>query len=440
MRKSQTQFHFSSRKGFLTLLTLSFFLHGCMGGGSSYSGQPWQPRSGTTRPAEASPNDLSSAKAVVQSVEAEALPSEPIPAQPQVAPVKVAILLPLSGENQKLGQSMLNAAQMAMFDVGFDSFELIPKDTGGTAEGAKLAAHSAIQEGAKLILGPVFSHSVKAAHEVARTANINMIPFTTDWTLASGDTFLIGFLPFDQVQRVVSFASQKGYKRIGVLSPNDSYGNGVVAAYQTAARQTNLPSARIERFMAEGQDVSNLIRTFTDYDQRKASQDQLGAPFDAVLMPVGGTLARQTSSLLSHYELPPQTIKRLGTGLLDDESLATERNLDGAWFAAPAPNARLKFERRYQSTYGEEPVRIASLAYDATALAAILARSGLQSNNAPAFDRTSITNPNGFSGVDGIFRFRTDGISERGLAILEYRNGRIVTIDEAPKTFQAQSF
>ncbi|PCI57174.1 MAG: penicillin-binding protein activator [Alphaproteobacteria bacterium] len=435
MRELHTGLRFYSILPLFCVLFTSFILSGCVSSGG-YNTQPW---TGSNQPsgqnAAQTPNDLS-----IIAVEQQRL-GAPNQAQPNgLPPVKVAILLPLSGQHSKLGQAMLNAAQIALFDVGYDNFELLPKDTKGTPEGARNAARSALQDGAKLVLGPVFSTSVKAARQVTQSANINMIAFSTDWQLANSHTFLIGFLPFDQVERVVRYASNAGYNRIGVLSPRDSYGNGVVAAYQSVARRAGIETSRIERFAPQGHDLGTIMKSFSDYDARRASKNAHGTPFNAVLMPVGSTIARQVGSFLDHYDLPASQVKRLGTGLMDDPALARDKSMDGAWFAAPAPTARLKFERRYNSIYYAKPPRIASLAYDATALAASLARIGLKYDNRPAYNRRAITNPNGFSGVDGIFRFRSDGIVERGLAILEYRNGSIVVIDKAPKTFQRQAY
>ena len=414
---------------FLPVFLIALFLQGCSGGG--YNTHAWESRPhATPHPAEHVPDDIAAAPAQQETMErGEQLP-----------PVKVAILLPLTGPHKKLGQAMLNAAQMALFEIGFDSFQLLPKDTQGTPGGARNAAHDAVRSGAGLVLGPVFAPSVRAARPVTQKANINMIAFSTDWTLASGRTFLIGFLPFDQIGRIAHYATRKGYRRIGVLSPADTYGNGVISAWQAAAQSTGVQAARSARFAPNGGDLGTVLRKFSDYDARKAQQNAHGAPFDAVLMPVGGQLARQAGNFLNHYDLPPRTVKRLGTGLMDDASLAREPSLDGAWFAAPAPQTRGRFERRYRDIYFAAPPRIASLSYDATALAAILARTGLRQNGVPAFDHRSITNPNGFSGVDGIFRFRTNGTVERGLAVLEYRNGTLAVIEPAPKTFQRGAF
>jgi branched-chain amino acid transport system substrate-binding protein len=155
-----------------------------------------------------------------------------------------------------------------------------------------------------------------------------------------------------------------------------------------------------------------------------------------VLLPVGGDLAKGLGNMLSQYDLSARNVRRLGTGLWDDASLSTEPGLDGGWFAAPSPQNRVSFENRFNTLYRETPPRLASLAYDATALAAVLARTGIKQAGYPSFDRNSIANPNGFAGIDGIFRFRPDGNVERGLAILQLNKGRIEVVEDAPRTFQ----
>lgn len=406
----------------VALITIT--LSACGGTGGGYSAKKIPPKQASA-PAVQEPDTLSDQSANAEpQIAGEAAPIE------GAQPIKVAILLPLSGQHESLGQSMLQAAQLAMFDIGFDNFELVPKDTAGTPEGASSAAQSALQDGAKLILGPIFSNEVKAAQIVTQGADVNMIAFSTDWTLANDHTYLIGFLPFDQVDRVTSYAKNSGLNNIGVLSPADNYGDGVVSAYRAIAGNLGLGSSRITRFAANGTDLPAAIAQFSATNQ----------PYNAVLMPVGGAMARQLGSSLTTANMPAQSVRRLGTGLMDDPVLATDQNLSGLWFAAPEPSARKKFERRFFETYSAPPQRIASLAYDATALAAVLARKGFKVNGRAAFGAPDITNPNGFAGVDGIFRFRTDGIVERGLAVLEFKGGRIVVIDKAPQTFQKTAY
>lgn len=381
--------------------------------------------------------------------------------------IKVAILLPLSGENEKLGQSMLKAAQMALFDLGSNAFELIPRDTKGTPDGAHLATKSALQTGAQLILGPVFSSSVRAAKRAASGTNVNIIGFSTDWSLAGGNTFIMGFLPFDQIERIVRYASDQGYQRIGVLYPDTNYGNAVMQAYQHVAAYKGIMTVKTQSFDANSKNISPVLREFADYDNRleiinqqirplkariqanpndtQAIQEMMAiqeqakevpAEFDAILLPVGGDLARATTNLASHYDLPPSKVRRLGTGLWDDPGLSAEPSMEGGWFAAPSPTNRQDFEKRYLGAFGKPAPRLASLAYDATALSVILAQKGQQQPGQATFTRQDISNPNGFAGIDGIFRFRRNGIAERGLAILEFEDGHIKVRDPAPTTFQ----
>lgn len=382
--------------------------------------------------------------------------TQPAPAYTGPA-VKVALLVPMSGRSAELGQAMLNSAQMALFDLNYTNFELMPRDTKGTPEGAKKAAESAVKNGAQLILGPLFSSSVRAASPIAKKHNINMIAFSTDWSLASRNTFVMGFLPFAQIERILDYSAKHGYRTFGLIAPQTTYGDAIINSYKSLAPRYGLQTVETMSFNMADKNISPLIRRFARYDQRRAqmelSQDSMKdedapanqghkekaeAPFSAVLMPVGGQKAMAIANLLSYYELDPYSVKRIGTGLWDDQSIARDPNMEGAWFAAPSPNLRRSFEVRYRNTYMEKPPRLASLAYDATALAAVLGRKGAQRTGKPFFGRDALTNPNGFSGIDGIFRFNSKGLVERGLAVLEIKNGQAHVIDEAPKSFQRQ--
>lgn len=429
-----------------------------------------------TSPGETAPAQQAQAPsafdAMIGDVAATNANGEPVPAAPPaMPPVKVALLLPLSGEHADLGQAMLQAAQLALFDMGYKSFELMPRDTRGNPSEAANAAQSAIAAGAELILGPVFAGEVRAAKPVAERHDVNMIAFSTDWSLAGGNTFIMGFMPFGQVERVAAYAAANGYRNIAILAPDTTYGNAVVSAFNDNAHRTGARATDIVRFPPDNEErTAELIREFSDYESRSRYMEerrrpleerlkanpkdaaakkelleigrQAGAnlPFQAVLIPVGGENAREVGNLLDFFELDSELVKRLGTGLLDDSALATESSLAGAWFAAPSPDLRRDFEVRYRDLYGMGAQRLATLAYDATALAAVLAQKGFQQQGKPAYDFQDLTNPNGFAGLDGIFRFRPNGLVERGLAILEYRNGGIKVISPAPSSFQQMDY
>ncbi len=410
----------------LTLLAPILFLNGCTGG----SGYSKPPSSRTPAPAQQEPKSLEELSETL---------SQQQNAPANLPTVKVGLLLPLSGKHQNLGQTMLNSAQMALFEIGHANLELLPRDTMGSAEGARAAAQSAVDDGAQILLGPVFAPAVRAAQPVAQRSRINMLAFSTDWSLAGGHTFIMGFLPFDQVERVTRFAAANGLNDIGVIAPSNTYGNIVTQSFNQVAAQSGINVREKTAFPPGTSNLAPVVRSFARFDERERAGALKSSPYSAVFMPVGGQDARAIGSLLTHYELPPRSVRRLGTGLLDETALASEKNLEGAWFAAPPPNARKGFEDRFIRTFGSRPQRLATLSYDATALAAVLAQRGLQQNGRPAFTQRDLTNPNGFSGVDGIFRFHSGNTVERGLAIIEFKNGRLVVADPAPTTFQSIS-
>lgn len=420
------------RQHFFFLSLLFLFLTACNTTG--YGGMPYK---ADMRVAEQPPNSLKLAGLEYIPPQAPVAQERVAPARSAMPPVKVALLVPLSGAQASLGNAMLQAAQMALFDMGVESLEILPRDTGNSTATAEQAAHEALRDGAQLVLGPIFADSVRAVRPILAAQNVNMIAFTTDWSLAGGNSFVMGFLPFGQVNRITDYAARNGLTLTSVLAPQDEYGNAVVASYQAMSGKIGL-QGRVERFNAKD-DLTAVVTRFTGHNQNDAisiAEAASPAPFDAVLLPVGGSQARQLSQLMGSYGFTGERVKRLGTGLWDDATLASEPSLNGAWFAAPDPNLRRDFERRYAELYGNKPQRLATLAYDAASLAAVLARTGQTRTGRPAFDRESITNPNGFAGIDGIFRFRPDGLAERGLAILEFSNGGIHVRDPAPATFQ----
>ena len=374
--------------------------------------------------------------------------------------VRVALLLPLSGQNETLGHALLNSAQMALSDIASPRFELLPRDTAGTAEGAKLATEQAVADGAELVLGPLFAPAVAEACKVTKIARINTIAFTTDGSLAGENCFVMGFSPRAQVRRVMTYAQSQGVETFGALLPESQYGTVVLTAMTELLAATQGELTRIARYDTASADLSAPVRSFTDYDRRRqalekrkelleASGDEAsrraaerlairqteGAlPYQAIMMAEGGIGLGRLSPLLPFYEVDPTQVKLLGTGLWDEPNTWRVPGMLGAWYAAPAPQSRAAFESSYEDIFGEPPPRLATLSYDAVALASVLAQRG--SGDRPAFDIRSLTDPSGFRGLDGIFRFQQSGLVERGLAVLEIEANGTRIIDPPPQTFR----
>lgn len=372
----------------------------------------------------------------------------------------VALLVPLSGPYAGTGQAMVDAAQLAVYNLADDSFELVIKDTRGTPEGAARAAQEALAEGARLVLGPLLSTSVRAAAPYILQRQINMLAFTTDRRVAGNGVFVMGFLPRAEIERVVAYAAEQGLRRFAALAPSNVYGRVAVQELRRAVGQYN-GVVTVETFYdTDAGDYSGIVRNFASFDARaaaaerrrqqlegredEASRQELqrlqqreanvaDVAFDALLLPDTGQRLLSIAPLLPFYDIDPNAVRFLGTGLWDEPSVLQEPALTGGWFAAPPPALRRKFEDQFYENYQTQPIRISTLAYDATALAAVLARSGADY----PFSIEAITSPNGFAGIDGIFRFLPDGLIDRGLAVLEMSGGQPDVVSEGRTTFQS---
>jgi ABC-type branched-subunit amino acid transport system substrate-binding protein len=364
-------------------------------------------------------------------------PPAPIAGVPLAAPgtVKVALLVPLSGPNAELGKAMLDAAQLALFTTGSGQLTLVPRDTAGTADGAAKAAHSAVDDGAALILGPLLAGEVEAVKPIAESAHINVIAFSTATQLAGGSVFLMGFLPRDEAVREVGYAHSRGLNRFAALLPNSPYGHLIADAMRQAATAAGASVGHVEFFDPRLPDTStavqHLVGAQASLSQPGAAAPVGGGDFDALLLPEGGAQLKQIAAQVKTAGVDTSRVRLLGSGLWDDPSITGDPTLYGGWFAASPPDARRDFESRYENAYHRPAPRLASLAFDAAALAAVLAKAG---GDQP-FSHEAILNPNGFTGVDGLFRFTDAGLVQRGLAVLEVGPQGDTVVSPAPTNF-----
>src|SRR5947209_6665257 len=363
------------------------------------------------------------------------------PATAAAGPAKVALLVPLSGANAELGQALLDAAQLALFESGGDRLILVPRDTGGNAAGAAGAARAVIGDGARLILGPLLAPEVEAVKAIAQEAHINVIAFSTVTSLAGGNIYLMGFLPRQEVVREVGYARERGLAHFAALAPNSPYGHLMADALREAASGSGGSVAKVEFFDPRAGDVTPAIQRLLPGGGAEGHAEPPGvsppaASFDALLLPEGGTRLKQIAAQVKGAGGNSNPVQLLGSGLWDTPDIGSDPALVGGWFASSPPEARQDFERRFSATYGHHPPRLASLGYDAAALAAVLARS----QTGEPFSQQAILNPSGFTGVDGLFRFTPSGLVQRGLAVLEVEPQGTSVISPAPQSFQDVGF
>jgi branched-chain amino acid transport system substrate-binding protein len=337
--------------------------------------------------------------------------------------VKAGLILPLSapGNAGVAGQAMRNAAEMAIAEFNAPNLQLLVKDDGGTAEAARIGAQQSLDEGAEIILGPLFAQSVTYVGQVARARNIPIIAFSTDTNVAASGVYLLSFLPESDVDRIVQYTVSTGKHSFAALIPDNPYGTVVEAAFKQSVARRNGQVVGLERYPHDQTAMANPIRNIT----------QASARADALFIPDGGDAVPGVVAALVASGVNIKRLQLLGTGLWDDPRIYATPALDGGWYAAPDGVGYRNFTQRYRARYKTDPVRTATLAYDAVALIAALVKT-----QGPArFSPETLTNPSGFSGIDGLFRFRSDGTNDRGLAVLRVASGGPQTIAPAPKSF-----
>lgn len=304
---------------------------------------------------------------------------------PNALKIKVAILLPLSGTNAGLGHAMLNAAQQAVFDAAAPNFELMPRDTGPNEATAAAAARDALANGAALVIGPLFAPQVRPVAGALAGSGVSVLTLSTDMSLAGNGVYVMGFSPTAQAERIAKYAVNHGLKRFAALVPGNTYGSLVGQAFQLEVAKDGGTMVALNTYDPSKHDSDMHVRDIADKS----------GVIDAVFLPVGGSELAYVSKQLEAAGVDPQRVRYLGTGLWD--SFDTGRVAPptvGGWYAASDPTVRQAFNSTYKSFYAEDPPRLVTLAYDATALAAALAKHGGR------FDTAALTNPNGFAGLD----------------------------------------
>lgn len=373
-------------------------------------------------------------------------------------PVTIAIMLPLSGNNAPLGEAMLNAATMALIDAYDERLTLLPFDTKGTYAGAAAAANAVVDSNVDMVLGPLFGASMEAAGPIINDAGLLLIGFSSDSAVARYDRFTMGFALENEVDRVLSYSVDKGHTRFAALLPEGVYGRRAGSTFGDIIEQNFVeltaqefyppdaslvfdPTARLANYAVRKKAMDDELAALRaintdmtdDIAENLEKQEVIGEPdFTAVLIPEGGDLLRTIAPLLPFYEVDPLKVQFLGTGLWNDPSLMNEPPLHGGWFAAPEPTEPNAFFARYRSSFGSSAPRIATIAYDATALAAHLARNPIVEER---FTSEALLAAEGFKGIDGLFRFNRSGLAERGLAIIEISKDGFNVIDAAPTSF-----
>jgi len=327
---------------------------------------------------------------------------------------RVALLVPMSGSNAAVGQSIANATTMALLDTNASNLRITTYDT---AQGTSEAARKAVADGNRLILGPLMGDEIAPVLAQAKPARVPVVSFSNDTSLASRDVFLMGQMPEQSISRTVRYVRGKGAQSFAILAPTGEYGQRAEAALKAALAQSGGRLVAAESYNRGNTSVVSA-----------AQRLKAKGGFDTVLIADSPRLATQAAA-----QFRPGNTRILGTELWSGEAaIARSAALNGAVFSAVPDGRYQRFSDSYEARFGAAPYRIATLGYDAVLLTLRIARDWKAGRPFPA---DALRDSGGFLGLDGAFRFGSNGVAERAMEVREVRRGSVVVVDPAPAKF-----
>ena len=408
-------------------------LAGCISGPTrpttpTYSGAMRPDPSRPPRPGEPLPSELVSDR---YAESRNAYMPRHVPRNELQAVKRIAVMLPFSSTNaevQRQTKGLYNAIQMALFEIGSRDVVLMPRDASSTdPQMIARVADDAVKDGAIAVIGPLLAQQVAPVASQAAEVHAPVLAFSTNVSAVGQGAYLVSLTPRSEIERIVDWAFSQGVTRFALFAPNTPDGHSAETALRDETARHGAAVVGVEFYVPDdirspqgaAQRLGPVIKNEVTANPGKV----------AVLIPEGGTPLRNVASLLPlSGGFSTRDVQFLGTGLWNDKEVWRETSLRGGAFAAPDPAAQADFERRYQAIFGEAPPKLASYGYDAGALAATLAGS-------ERLDTAMIQRPQGWGGVNGLFRFLPDGSAQRALAVMQLQDGDRKVISPAAKTF-----
>ena len=368
---------------------------------------------------------LAACQSIVPRGPAPVRPSEPVPTSPDVTqglPTdaqrhRVALLVPMSGPNAGVGQSIANATTLALLDTKADKVRITTYDT---SMGAAAAANRALAEGNRLILGPLLAEDARVVGPIAAKASVPVISFSNDVSVAGNGVYIMGYNPGQSIERVVEFAKGKGLSEFAALVPKGMYGERSGTSLLRAVEGAGGTVVSMQTFDRTPASMTAAVKKL-----------QASSSYDALLIADSGRVALQLAPIVRKNG--GATARLLGTELWNtDSSLGSSPALRGAWFASVSDGLYGQLAGKYRARYGSAPFRLSALGYDAVLLTVRIARDWRPGTPFPA---ARLRDAGGFSGIDGAFRFGRSGIAERALEVSEIGAGTYTVVAAAPKAF-----
>ena len=357
------------------------------------------------------------------------MPSSPIEESELITKesFRVGVLLPLSGDAASVGNSLKNAAMLALEDINNPNLILQFYDTKSSSVGAREAAENAIDQDVKLIIGPLMAAEVEAVSDKTKRKGIPVVAFSTNESVLQNKIYTLGLLVGEQVERIVNYASSQGRSRFALLLPDNSTGIAVAREAMKAVKKNGSRVVKIAFYPPNTNDFSEIVKKLTNYGSRSGSGEGIG--FDAVIIPETGSRLKSATAMFGYYDVFYPEVLFMGTSVWENTNLSKETTLQKAVYPALSRNYSAYFNKKYHSLYGVYPSALAAFGYDAVALASSLAKKGSSDLN------DAITNPSGFSGINGAFRIFANGKNQHSLDVMQITSKGDAVIDAATHSF-----
>ncbi len=355
---------------------------------------------------------------------------------------RVAMLLPLSGKVEAMGNSMKNAAMMAVGDLNNNNLVVQFFDTQSSASGARIAIKNALNSKSDLILGPLLSEEVSAISEEAKDDNIPVISFSTAPDVLQTGIYSLGLLNEEQIDKIIKYAASKNRTRLAIVLPDNKSGINMFKSAINSAQSYGVTLVKAGFYQPDAMEFSKLVADIIGEDRVKISQmkpediEKLEEPlepveldFDVVLVPESGNRLKSITSMFSYYDVSAPEILFMGTSVWANTNLNKETELYGAVYPVMSLARMARFSQKYNEMFGERPNGLGIFAYDAIALASGLSRkkdSNIYQN---------ITNLDGYYGMSGIFRIFENGKNEHGLDVVRVTSTGQKVVESAPQKF-----
>jgi ABC-type branched-subunit amino acid transport system substrate-binding protein len=338
---------------------------------------------------------------------------------------KIALLVPLSGPNQNIGKAMLESAKLAVETINADHIKVIYYDTENKTSSINQAIDEAAAQGAKFIIGPLFSKETQEAIQVVRQHNIKMLSFSNNKKQLSGiGIYLFGFMVDEQVKRVIKYSIDQGYKEFSALLPSTQYGKLIAEEIRTYLIDHDLALTALEFYHNDKESIKHAA-TSVAIALKNAEKTEESSKKALFIMDDIERLKKVVNELKSNG-ISKDNVRLLSNAQLEDTTSNIEF-LEGAWFAGARNEQHYHYEQQFKKKFGYKPPRIATLSYDAVALvSSLLVEQDIDAE---------LTNPRGFIGIDGIFRFNNKGVVERELSVLEVAKDGFEVVEAAKQAF-----